>query len=104
MTESKPDHTTPDLEGNLLGYGILWHDGNRNGGGVACYIRKDLCFNARALNCEEIENIIFYILLPKLKPITIGVFYRPPNQAELIVKGFSLGNLSLIFCKMKIIF
>ena len=57
---------------------------------------KDLCFNARPLNCKEIENIIFDILLPKSKPITIGVFYRPPNQAnfmELIVKSFSLLNL-----------
>ena len=65
-------------------------DRNRNGRGVACYIRKDLYFNARALNCKEIENIIFDILLPKSKPITSGVFYRPPNQdnfMELIVTG-----------------
>ena len=34
--------------------------------------------------------------MPKLKPITIGVFYRPPNQAnfmELTFKGFSHLNL-----------
>ena len=34
--------------------------------------------------------------MPKSKPITVGVFYRPPNQAnfmELIVKSFSLLNL-----------
>ena len=34
--------------------------------------------------------------MPKSKPITIGVFYRSPNQAnfmELIVKSFSLLNL-----------
>ena len=34
--------------------------------------------------------------MPKSKPVTIGVFYRPPNQAnfmELIVKSFSLLNL-----------
>ena len=44
------------------------------------------------MNCRVIENIIFDILLPKSKPITIVVFYRPPNQAnfmELIVKRFS---------------
>ena len=75
---------------------MIFCDRNRNSGGVACYIRKDLCFNTRPLNCKEIENIIFDILLPKSKPITIGVFYRPPNQAnfmELIVKSFSLLNL-----------
>ena len=95
ITESKPDHTVPDLEVNLPGYDILQCDRNRNGGSVACYIRKDLYFNTRALNCKEIENIIYGILLPKSKPITIVVFYRPPNQAnfmELIVKNFSLLN------------
>ena len=92
ITESKLDHTVPDLEVNLPWYDILRYDRNRNGGdGVACYIRKNLCFNTRPLNCKEIDNIIFDILLPKSKPITIGVFYRPPDQAnfmELIVKSF----------------
>ena len=58
--------------------------------------RKDLRFNTRALNCKELENIIFDILLRKSKPITIGVFYRAPNQSnfmELAVKSFSLLNL-----------
>ena len=68
----------------------------KNGGGAACYIRKDLCFNTKALYCKEIENIIFDIYLPKSKPITIGFFSRTPNQAnfmELIVKNFSNLNL-----------
>ena len=45
---------------------------------------------------KKFKNITFDILLPKSRPITIGVFYRPPNQAnfmELIVKSFSLLNL-----------
>ena len=74
-------------------------------------MRKVLFFNARALSCKEIENVIFEILLTKSKrnwecyfwnnltkskPITVDVFYRPPNQAnfmELIVKDFSQFNL-----------
>ena len=96
ITESKLDHTVPDLEVNIPGYDILRCDRNRNGGGVACYIRKGLCFNTRGLNCKEIENIIFDILWPNLKLITTGVLYKLPNHAnfiELIVKGFSLLNL-----------
>ena len=81
ITESKLDHTVPDSEVNFPGYDILRCDRNKNGGGVACYIRKDLCFNTRTLHCKEIENLVFDILLPKSKAITIGVFYRPPNQA-----------------------
>ena len=67
-----------------------------NGGGVACYIRKDICFNARTLHCKEIENLVFDVLLPKSKAINIGVFFRPPNQAEsmdLMVEKFSNSNL-----------
>ena len=96
ITESKLDHTVSDLEVNLPGYDILLLGRNRNRGGVACYIRKDLCFNTRALNCKETENIISELLFSKSKPIIIGVFYRPPKQAnfmELIVKSFSLLNL-----------
>ena len=96
IAESKLDDTVPDLEVNLPGYDILRCDRNRNGGGAACYIRKDLCFNTRALICKGIENIIFDMLLPKWKPITIGVSYRPINQdnfMELIIKSFSLLNL-----------
>ena len=79
IIESKLDHTVPDLQVNLPGYDIPPCDRNGIGGGVACYVRKDLCFNTRPLNCKEIENIVFDILLPKSKPITIGVCCRPPN-------------------------
>ena len=81
---------------------------------VACCIRKNLCFNARALHCKEIEKIIFDIILPEPRPITICVFYRPPSQSnfmELIVKDFSHLNLKdnevdllLIFFKTEITF
>ena len=81
ITESKFDHTVLYSEVNFAGYGILQCDRNRNGGSAACYIRKDLYFNTRTLHCKGIENLVFDILLPKLRPIAIAVFYRPPNQA-----------------------
>ena len=96
ITESKLDHTVPDSEVNFPGYDILRCGRNRNGVGVACYIRKDFWFNTRTLHCKEFENLVFEILLPKSKAITIGVFYKPPNQAEfmdLMVEKFSNLNL-----------
>ena len=27
----------------------------------------------------SIENLFFDLLIPKLKPFSIGIFYRPPN-------------------------
>ena len=96
ITESKLHHTVPNSEVNFPGYDILRCDRNRNGGGVACYIRKDFCFKARTLHSKEIENLVFDILLPKSKPITIGVFYRPPNQAEFMdLMVEKLSNLNL---------
>ena len=107
ITKSELNHTIPDLEVNLPGYDILRCDRNIN-------INKNLCFNTRALNQKEIENIIFGILLPKSISNTVG---RPQNQdnfMELIVKGFSHLNLkvnemlwvilTLIFYKVEIIF
>ena len=39
ITKSKLDHTVSGLEINLPGYDNLRCDRNRNGGGIACYIR-----------------------------------------------------------------
>ena len=44
ITESKLDHTVPDLEANLSGYDILRYDRNINGDGVACYIKEVYMF------------------------------------------------------------
>ena len=54
-------------------------DRNRYGEGVACYVRADLCFNWRNIFSNSIENVFFDLLIPKLKPLSIGIFYRPPN-------------------------
>ena len=62
ITESKLGHAEPDSEVNLPGYDILQCDRNRKDSCVACYIRKNLCFNARTLHCKEIENLVFDIL------------------------------------------
>ena len=67
ITESKLDHTVPDSELNIPGYDILRCDRNRNGGGVACYIRKDLCFNTKICIAEKskILFLTFFYLIRK---------------------------------------
>ena len=45
ITEPKLDSSVTNAEVNTNGYSIIRNDRNRNGGGVACYIRNDLCFN-----------------------------------------------------------
>ena len=78
------DETIQDEEVNIEGYNLIRKDRCRNGGGVACYIRNDIHFNIREELTDEMESIFFDILLPKSKPILIGVIYRPPNQLNFL--------------------
>ena len=77
ITESKLDSSVSDQKVNISGYSILRSDRNRYGGGVACYVRANLCFNRRNVFSNSIENVFADLLIPKLKPLSIGIFYRP---------------------------
>ena len=79
ITESKLDSSVSDQEVNISGYSILRSNRNRYGGGVACYVRADLYFNRRNVFSNSIENVFFDLLIPKIKPLLIGIFYRPPH-------------------------
>ena len=76
ITETKLNSSVTNAEVNINGYSIIRNDRNRNGGGVAFYIRNNLCFN--------IKNIFFDILIPKVKPIAIGIFYRRSNENDFL--------------------
>ena len=47
------------------GYSIIKNDKNRNGGGVACYIRNNLCFNSKNIFSNSIEHVFFRNSHPK---------------------------------------
>ena len=61
---------------------IYFVETNRNG--VACYIRSDRSYIPKQYFPEEIENISFEILLPKIKPIMFGIIYRLPSQNNFL--------------------
>ena len=86
ITESKLDESVTDGEINIDGYEVIRSDWNRHGGGVACYIRNDISFNPRGNFSSEVENIFLDMLLPKTKPILIGILYRPPDQSKFLDK------------------
>ena len=95
ITESKLDPSVSDSEIQIEGYELLRCDRNRHGGGVACFICKKLCFNIKNVFPENIENIFVDILLPKTKPFTVGILYRPPTQHDFVqVISSNLDNLS----------
>ena len=73
ITEMKLDNTVLDSEVAVGGYNIVRNDRNRNGGGVACYIRNKICFNRKTYISENIENIFIDLLFPKTKPVSVGI-------------------------------
>ena len=76
ISESKLDESVLELEIQIDEYRILWRDRNRQGGGVACYIKNDLSYNIFIFP-SEIKRVFFEILLTNSKPITVGAVYRP---------------------------
>ena len=84
ISESKLDNSIFDSEIEIDGYNILRFDRNRHGGGVACYVRNDLSFTKRNYFPHDIETIFIEIFLPKTKPMTVGIVYRPPSQTSFL--------------------
>ena len=60
ITESKVDNSISDSEVEIPGYCILSCE--QKWGGVASYVRQDLCFNLRSTAMGDIEGIFFDIL------------------------------------------
>ena len=57
------------------------NDRQSHAGGVCAYIREDLSYKRRFdLNNPDQEDIWFELLLPKSKPLYIGVIYRPDRN------------------------
>ena len=73
ISESKLHSTVLDRKIHIKNDEILCFDRNRHGGGVTCYIRSDISYKLNSLLPNEIENIIFDILMPHMKPITFGI-------------------------------
>ena len=86
ITESKLESSVSDQEVNVNGYNILRSDRNRNGGGISCYVRVDVCFNSRIFSQIQL-NILFSIYY--CKPISISIFYRPANVNTFLENFFN---------------
>ena len=79
------DNSVNDAEINIEGYTVIRNDRNRKGGGVCIYINNKFAFSKQDLkNSENIESVWAEIYLPKTKPFTVGVVYRPPNDLKFL--------------------
>ena len=84
ITRTKFDNTVSNKEVTIDDYNLLQSDRNKNGAGVACYIKEHIAHNRQSSISENIENIVLDILLPKSKAIMVRIVYRPPNQVDFI--------------------
>ena len=84
ITESKLDESVLNSEIHIDNYSLIRCDRNRHGGGVACYVRDDINYNQKTIFNNGVESIFVDIHLPKTKPFTVGIFYRPPDKSKFI--------------------
>ena len=93
ISGSKLDETVLQPEIQISNYELLRWDRNRNVGGAACCIRSDIGYLQKHFFPKEIENIFIEVLLPKTKPIIVGIIYRPPNQSNLEIINANFDKL-----------
>ena len=84
ITEINLDGTIFDAELYIEAYSIVRCDRDRRGGGVACYIKNDICFSNKNILSKKIEVIFVDLLLPKTKPISVSIVYRPPKDTTFL--------------------
>ena len=82
ITETKLDNSIGDSEISIDGYYAIWRDQNKNIGGVICYVTNKVCYSTKNCISNEIENSSVKLRIPKTKPITVEIVYKPPDQTR----------------------
>ena len=79
LTETWIDSSVTNSEISIDGHTVLRKDRN---------IKNNIAFNQRDdLNNDNIETLFVDILLPRSKPIVVGVCYRPePEDLEFLIQ------------------
>ena len=82
INETRLDDTCYESEFHIDGYSVITKNRNRQGGGVAIYIRDPIDFiNRKDLQNENLEFLCVEIRKPKTKPFLVSTWYRPPNSS-----------------------
>ena len=81
ITESKIKESIFQLGIQTDNYDLLRCGRNRNGRGVACYVRSNISYMQKDFFGIAIKNIFFEILLPKTTFVTVA---RPPSQTKFL--------------------
>ena len=71
ITLSKLDSSITNMEVNINGYSIIRNDKNRHGGGVASYVKNDLCFNTKKISPIQLNMYFSKFSSQKLNPLRL---------------------------------
>ena len=109
MFQSESEYVSFSIFIYIEGYSIVRCDRDRKGGGVACYIKNEICFSTKNILSKKIEVIFAGFLLQKTNVISVGIVYRPPNDtiflqlfAEILNSLNILENEIFVFGYMNI--
>ena len=90
ITETKLDNNVYDSEVSIDGYSIVRNDRNRKGGGVACYIRSNICYSRKTCLSDNLEKILTDLLFSKTKPISVDIFLQA-SKSDAIFRANNYG-------------
>ena len=82
--ETKQDGTIFDAEIYFKGYNTVRCDRDRKGGGLACCIKRYICFSTKNIFSEKIAVIFVDLVLWQTKLIFVGIVYRPPKDTDIL--------------------
>ena len=86
-----------DSEIDIVGYKLYRTDRKIRGGGVAVYVRDDICTIRRVdLESPDVESVWLQVNLPKSHAFLVGTFYRPPNSSKSYDTDFAIKLDSII--------
>ncbi len=89
LNETRLDNSISNSEVEIRGYELVRRDRNRNGGGVAIYLRNNIPYIERsALISDNIEALCLEIRKPKIKPVLVSTLYRPPHSNIELLECF----------------
>ena len=85
ITETWLDSSYTDACVAIDGYNLIRRDREGHAGGVCAYIRDDLAYNiCQDFNNSDLEDLWFEILLPKSKPLYVGICYRTNDNKKFV--------------------
>jgi exonuclease III len=75
INETRLDSSIYNSEVEIAGYDLIRKDRNRNGGGVAIYVRNVIPYiNRTELSPDTVEAICLEIRKPKSKPLLVSTW------------------------------